>query len=85
MAEIDPTIKHAMDQEFAAAHAMFQQSAARFNTSTELTSNEAARMFQLETQLVGALAASRLDKSAAADKILEMNSTRDQPGANKTP
>lgn len=82
--ELDPTIQRAMDQNFSNVSQMFGQSAARFNASTELTANEAARMFQMETQLVGALAASRLDKSATADKILEVRATQGQPQAPAT-
>lgn len=76
---ICPTIEKVLDQGFATSAQMFQQSAARFNAGTELTANEAARMFQLETQLVGALAASRLDKSATADKTLELRAVSEQP------
>lgn len=82
---VDPTIKQVLDQGFANTAQMFGQSAARFNTSSELTANEAARMFQLESQLVGAAAAGRLDRDQLAHGILQQNSARDQPGANKAP
>ena len=79
--EVDATIAKVLDQGFANMAQGFGQSAVRFNAGSELTANEAARMFQLETQLVGALAAARLDKSATADKVLELRSTQGQPQA----
>ena len=79
--DMEDVTKTVLEQSFANVSQMFGQSAARFNAGSELTANEAARMFQLETQLVGALAAARLDKSATADKVLELRSTRDQPQA----
>ncbi len=76
---VEPVTKSVLEQSFANAAQMFGQSAARFNASTELTANEAARMFQLESQLVGAAAAGRLDRDQLAHGILQQRSAAGQP------
>lgn len=67
-----------IERNNVAQHA-FGQAAQRHNAAMGSTDAEAARGFLQANSLTGALAASRLDKSATADKVLELRATHGQP------
>ncbi len=83
MAEIDPTIKHAMDQDFADGRARMRLLGETAAAGNNFVHESMREQFLHESRLVGAAAAARLDRDQLAHQILQQNSARDQPGGNK--
>lgn len=92
---MDPTIKQAMDQGFAATMGSLQQGfqgsmaalqqgfqagAVRHNNASNFISEQMQLTHGLSTQLVGAKAAGQLDRDSLAKGVLDARSAAGQPG-----
>ena len=84
MAEIDATIKQAMDQDFAAGQAALRQGfgagAVRRNDGANFVTEAGQNQHLLAQQLIGAKAAGQLDRDALSKGILDARSAAGQPG-----
>lgn len=85
MAEgMDPTIKQAMDQDFAANMGALRQGfsagAVRRNDDANYVTTSTQLTHQLSTQLVGAKAAGQLDRDSLSKSVLDARSAAGQPG-----
>ncbi len=78
-------IDDVMQQDFLKSRTRLDLIAERSSDSSSFIKSRAEEAFLHESRLVGALAASRLDKDAIASAILQNNAARDQPGQNKGP
>ncbi len=76
---IDPTVDKVLAQGFAERSELIRQTAIRANNSATFIQEQAQLGFLNQSLLVGALAASRMEKNALADAIMQNRAARDQP------
>ena len=78
-AEIDATIRLAMDQGFQGVATMFQQAAARYNVEAGFVSTSMLLSHNLTKQLVGAKAAGNLELEGIADQKSQLGAGQSKP------
>lgn len=78
--EVDATVKTVLDQGFAERSELIRQTAMRANNSATFIQEQSQQGFLNSSQLVGALAAARLEKNALADAVLQQRAAAGQPG-----
>ncbi len=79
VSEMDKTVEKVLDQGFAERSEIIRQTAIRGNSSATFIQEQAQLGFLNSSQLVGAMAASRMEKNAIADSILQNRAARGQP------
>lgn len=77
---MEPTVKAVLDQGFAERSEIIRQTSIRGNASATFIQEQSQLQFLNSSQLVGAMAASRLEKNAIADAILQNRAAAGQPG-----
>lgn len=77
--DMDPTVATVLNQGFAQTSQGFQQAGMRHNTDATQISTDAARLYLLTQQLVGAKAAGQLDRDALSFGILQARAAQGQP------
>lgn len=85
---MDPTIKHVLDQGFAANSQVLLQGAARHSAGNDNVAEQTRIGFLLERMQVGtreAAATQRLDDNKLAENILAQRSASNQPATAGTP
>lgn len=80
MAEVDPTVARVLDQGFAERSELIRQTGIRGNSSATFVQEQSQLQFLNSAQLVGALAATRLEKDGTANAILQQRAAAGQPG-----
>lgn len=77
---LDETVKTVLDQGFAERSELIRQTGIRGNSSATFIQEQAQMGFLNSSQLVGALAATRLEKDGTANAILQQRAAAGQPG-----
>lgn len=77
---MDPTVKAVLEQGFAERSELIRQTAIRGNASATFIQEQAQLSFLNSSQLVGAMAATRLEKDPLAGQILQQRAAAGQPG-----
>jgi len=80
MSELNPTVSVVLDQGFAERSELIRQAAIRGNSSATFIQEQAQMGFLNSSQLIGALAATRLEKDGTANAILQQRAAAGQPG-----
>jgi hypothetical protein len=77
---LDETVKTVLDQGFAERSELIRQTGIRGNSSATFIQEQAQMGYLNSSQLVGALAATRLEKDGTANAILQQRAAAGQPG-----
>jgi hypothetical protein len=77
---VNETVAIVLDQGFAERAELIRQTGIRGNASAAFVQEQAQMGFLNSSQLVGALAATRLEKDGTANAILQQRAAAGQPG-----
>jgi len=78
--QIDATVARVLDQGFAERSEVIRQTAIRGNSSATFIQEQSQLQYLESSRLVGALAATRLEKDGTANAILQQRAAAGQPG-----
>ena len=82
-AEIDGTIRLAMDQAYSDNRGIMQQLGTQFLQSANFVNQQVQLSHARVAYMFEAKAMQNLEEEGIADAILQNNAARDQPGVNK--
>ena len=77
---MDPTVSRVLDQGFAERSELIRQTGIRLNNSAAFIQEQAQLQFLESSRIVGALAATRIEKDSLASSIVQQRAAAGQPG-----